>query len=150
MVRHLGSLALLVALWFCFAESFEVGEIVAAVVVTAIAAVAHIALRCHDEHDRRVHVLAWCWQALCAWPRKILADTVTVLAAALRARRRPGELRTLRMPDGGERHVAWGIVGTSISPNTYVVACDEERREVLVHELVPSKKSDDDLLWWPR
>lgn len=148
-MRHLGSIAILAVLWFGLALSFELAEVLAATAVTTIAVAAHGLLR-RRAQDADARVLAWTGQALSAWPRRIVTDALVVLRAVLHARSHAGDFRQVDMPEGGARHVAWSVVGTSISPNAFIVSCEQERREIVIHELVPSKRPDAQLLWWPK
>jgi hypothetical protein len=63
--------------------------------------------------------------------------------------RRPrGSFRTLDFPVGGERAVdkgrrAFAVVAASFAPNRLVVDADPETGGVLVHDLLPSRASDE-------
>jgi hypothetical protein len=139
------SLALLVLLWFGFSQSAETGEIVSAIAVTALAAGWHLALRRYAGAPDRPRV-RWVWQALRAWPRTILADTWVIARAVPRARALAGEMRRVHVGEPSPAALAWTIVGTTISPNMFVVGHLAESKELVVHELVPTQRPP----WSPR
>jgi hypothetical protein len=84
-----------------------------------------------------------------AWtlPAVVVLDFGVVLWALLRRRRGTFVTRRLRAASGpaprrfGSR--AWRGYLATISPNAYPVDLDEERGEVLLHDLVPLRKSEE-------
>jgi hypothetical protein len=84
-----------------------------------------------------------------AWsvPGRIFVDFGIVTWALCRslARRRVvrGEFRARNFPAGeGQGVCAWAAWAAQFSPNAYVVDIDVERDLVLLHDLVPSRKSE--------
>lgn len=136
--------------WLLLSGDWNTIELVAAAVGAALGATA-------AELARAVAGLRWqipLRDALSAWtqPAMIVVDFVIVVGALLanlarlrivRGRFvtrefRPGQGRTPRR--FGSR--AWRTYVATISPNAYVVDVDEERRTVLLHDLVPFRKSE--------
>ena len=152
MALRIVCFAVLVLLWLAFAGSVSPAELGCAVGGAVLAGGWRIAVR------RRADVpgasaARWVAQAAWAWPRRILADTVRVLVAAVRAgpRAELGHFLRAEVPGGApDAKLAWSIIGTSISPNAYVVGWDEDARTFVLHELVPTGRDAGDLLWWPR
>lgn len=151
MATRLASYAVLVLLWLAFAFTATVPELLCALAGAALAGACRIALRDRAEVPGG-SPLRWVAQAAWAWPRRILVDTARVMAAVPRAGTRAdlGHFLRTEVPGAEPTRLAWSIVGTSISPNAYVVGWDDEARTVVVHELVPTGKSAGELLWWPR
>lgn len=152
MATRIASYAVLVLLWLAFAFTASPAELGCALAAAALAGACRIALRDRAEVPG-CSPLRWIAQAAWAWPRRVLVDTARVLAAVPRAGSRPelGHFLRAELPGGAEHtKLAWSIVGTSISPNAYVVGWDDEARTVVLHELVPTGKPAGELLWWPR
>jgi hypothetical protein len=84
-----------------------------------------------------------------AWtlPALILLDFAAVMGGLATRRRGFYVTRELRASGGsaprrfGSR--AWRAYVTSVSPNAYVVDLDEEQGTVLLHDLVPLRKSEE-------
>jgi multisubunit Na+/H+ antiporter MnhE subunit len=146
VVRRLVSFALLVLMWFGLSASASAGELIAAFAVAAAATLGHAQLSSSRGGAR----VRWVWRALREWPRRIISDARIVLAAVSRAPRHAGGFRIIPLDANSPAALAWSIVGTSISPNAYVVGYDRAARGMLVHELVPGQRRDDQVLWWPR
>jgi multisubunit Na+/H+ antiporter MnhE subunit len=136
---------LLAALWLALVDTVVVPELVTGAVAAAIAATAAVLVR----GQRRLLL-----RPRAAWLRgawRALRGTVTDLSPLLRAlwsrgiRRRDerGEMVELPYsavgedPEQGAHRVLTATLG-SLAPNTIVVAIDEERRTMLVHQLVPA------------
>lgn len=147
MPIRVASLAVLIALWFAFSTSASVGELSAAAAVTLLAAGCYLAVRRTTEVPAGLR-LRWIGKALRTWPGKVVLDTATILRAAVARRRPEGHIRRLQVGEGTQVEVAWAIVGTSISPNAYVVGWDDTARELVIHELVPRGDAME-ALWWP-
>jgi hypothetical protein len=141
------SLALLIALWFAFSTSASPGELSAAAAVTLLAAGCYLAVRRTTEVPAGLR-LRWIGKALRTWPGKVVSDTSIVLRAAVTRRPPEGQIRRVRVGEGTQIEVAWAMVGTSISPNAYVVGWDDTTRELVIHELVPRGEAKE-ALWWP-
>lgn len=80
-------------------------------------------------------------------PRQVLVDCAIVATALARALFRrakvEGVFRTIPFDPGGDdaesaARRALVTAGVCLAPNTYVVAIDAERGEMLLHQLVPS------------
>jgi len=76
-------------------------------------------------------------------PGKVLADCGIVGAALLRREKSTGIFRTIPFAPGGEdaesaARRALVVAGASLAPNTYVVAIDTERGQLVLHQLVPT------------
>lgn len=65
-----------------------------------------------------------------------------ILAVAL-VRRSEGRYLAREFAPGGGPFNAWTVWIAGLSPNAYVVDVDAERRTVLVHDLVPHRKSEE-------
>jgi hypothetical protein len=70
-----------------------------------------------------------------------------LLASAARRRIVSGELVSRELPAGswvtrGTGPRAWTALLASYSPNAYVVKVDAKERRVLLHDLVPNRKSE--------
>lgn len=149
MAARIVSGALLVAIWFAFSASTTIGEVIAAIVVAGIAAVAHVVVRRAAGARAGETRLRWLGQALRSWPPSILRDTATVLRALVRARPPSGSLQQVPFEPTSAAELTWAIIGTSIAPNAYVVGWDARARVLLVHTLeVGAGKPD--IVWRPR
>lgn len=147
-----------VLLWFSWwVVFFVVYMLLAGVLVTAelilgaaaaalAASVAEL-VRVQDARQFRPR-LRW---VLRAWrlPRAAVGDCRIVLGAlwrrAVRGEEVSGAFRAFSFPVAGSGARAAGRrallnAALSFSPNTYVVGIDEEREQVLVHQLVPSPR----------
>jgi hypothetical protein len=84
-----------------------------------------------------------------AWtlPAIILLDLAAVMAGFVTRRRGVYVTRAMRASGGsaprrfGSR--GWRAYVTTVPPNAYVVDLDEEQRTVLLHDLVPLRKSEE-------
>lgn len=141
------SLALLIALWFALSASASPGELSAAAAVTLLACGCYLAVRRTTELPAGLR-LRWIAKAIRTWPWKVVADTVIVLRAAVARRAPEGQMRRVRVGEATTIEAAWAMVGTSISPNAYVIGWDEAARELVIHELVPRAEAKE-ALWWP-
>ena len=70
-----------------------------------------------------------------------------LLASVARRRIVRGELVSRELPAGsrvtrGPGLRAWTVLVASYSPNAYVVRVDSEQRHVLLHDLIPNRKSE--------
>jgi hypothetical protein len=134
--------------WFGFANAISAGEAIAATAAAALTLGVQVAVRKRADVPSGSK-LRWFGQAAIAWPRRIAHDLVDVLGAAVARHPRAGAFRRVRY-EAPAIEIAWCVTGTSISPNAYVVHHDEAAHELVLHELVPSNASDDDVLWKPR
>jgi multisubunit Na+/H+ antiporter MnhE subunit len=141
--------ALLVLFWFGLSDDASTGEVIASVAVTLAVLAAYAVLRKHASVPTGARP-RWAWQALRAWPLKIVRDTGVALATVVRRKSPAGRLRQVDVGDASEIDLAWTIVGTSIAPLAYVVGIDERRRKLLVHELAATEQPEHELVWRPR
>lgn len=135
------------AIYGLFAAKFTWEETLAGGVLAALAALAVTVTRRAGGLDFRPHMG---WLRLTGrLPGRVLADCGIVALALWRALvlRRPvhGAFRTVPFDAGGDdpesaARRALVIAGASLAPNTYVVAIDAEKGEMLVHQLFPSAR----------
>ena len=148
MASRMVSIAILLLAWFGFGGQFSVPELIAGGLVSVIAVAVYLRVTASGELEPQP-VLRWAARASWAWPRRIVADAWRVLAATMRREMPAGRLRRIPLDPTSERELAWIVVGTSISPNAYVIGFDESARELLIHELVPAPGAQD-VVWRPR
>jgi multisubunit Na+/H+ antiporter MnhE subunit len=133
----LGWWALLAALYVVLTDSRRLEELVAAGVVGALGATAAVIVRGERElvlRPRPSDVVGELRNVL-RWPRDLaLLATALVRRPAGRVVEMPFELTGDEARDAG-RH-ALAVAGRSLTPNTIVIAVDEERGVVRAHELV--------------
>lgn len=149
MAARLFAIAVLLLGWFGLAGDVSVPELVADLAVTATCVASLVAIRRRAKLPSAPR-MRWFVEALVSWPRRIISDVPRVLASVLRRHAPKGALRVVDLPHAAPIEVAWAVVGTSISPNAYVIGWDDARRRVLVHELVPTDQTDDEVVWRPR
>lgn len=135
----------LFVLYLLLAGKAEGEEALAGLVLAVPAAVAMIAVR---EAGRLHYRPRWRWLGkLGRLPGKVVKDCAIVAAALWRALVRrekvEGVFRTIPFDPGGEdaesaARRALVVAGVCVAPNTFVVALEEERGLILVHQLVPS------------
>lgn len=132
-------------LYLLLAGSVDGQEVVAGAVLSAVAALAAIVTRCAGSLY---------FQPRWRWLRhfrhllgRLLSDCAIVawaLIRALRGREKiEGIFRTIPFDPGGDdaesaARRALVMAGACLTPNTYVVAVDAERKQLLLHQLVPS------------
>lgn len=132
-------------LYLLFAASLSGQEMLAAIVVSAVASLAITATRSagHLYFEPRLHWLSHFLHL----PGRVLADCGIVAAALMRTLLRrekvEGVFRTIPFDPGGDdaesaARRALVLAGACLAPNTYVVAVDEQRQEMRVHQLIPS------------
>lgn len=136
-------------LWLLLAGDWNVIEIVAAACAATVAATIGEIARTRAEVRARVP-LRWVARA---WnvPAMVVVDFgIVVWALARRLAGRPveGVFRVREFPAGGDDPVSVGVrvwvgLAATYSPNAYVVDVDKERQLVLVHDLVPNRKSEE-------
>lgn len=132
-------------LYLMLAGSVDWQEMIAGVVLSAIAALAVTVTR----RAASLH-----FQPRLGWlrhfrhlPGRLLTECFIVAAALARALLRrekvEGVFRTIPFDPGGENpesaaRRALVIAGACLTPNSFVVAIDAERGQLLLHQLVPS------------
>jgi multisubunit Na+/H+ antiporter MnhE subunit len=150
----LGWFLALNVLWLAFISAFDVAETVVGMVASAIAATAATAVRKTGLVEFRPRI-AWLLAIWRVGPR-IFVETYElfmvlwrriVRGEPIRGRFRAEPFRIGREARRASARRAVRTIGESIAPNAYVVGIDEERHEVLVHEIltrpprVPPRKS---------
>jgi multisubunit Na+/H+ antiporter MnhE subunit len=133
------------ALWLWFVDSLALPEAWVGLAVAALATTLALVVWLYSPVRFRPRVRWARW--LRGVPLGVLRDS-GVLGLALWRRLARGErprsaFRLVPFPDAGDddpESVTWRafvIAATSITPNTYVIGVDCERKTVLVHQLVP-------------
>ena len=136
------------ALWLWFVDSLALAEVWVGLAVAALATVLALAVWLFSPVRFRPRV-RWA-RLLSGVPLGVLRDS-GILALALWRRLARGErprsaFRLVPFSGVGDdpESVTWrafAIVGTSITPNTYVIGVDRERKAALVHQLVPDESA---------
>ena len=133
--------------WMLLVGVWVLQEMVAGLVAAASAASVAELVRVQDIRRFRPR-LRWVLRAY-RLPPLILSDSFIVLRALLRhvtgKQRIDGAFRAFKHPVGGQDGRAAGRrallnAAISVTPNTYVVGIDEDRDQVLVHQLVPCRR----------
>lgn len=133
------------ALWLWLVDSLALPEVWVGLAVAALATILALAVWLFSPVRFRPRV-RWA-RLLSGVPLGVLRDS-GILGLALwrrlaRGERSRGAFRLVRFPAAGDddpESVTWRafvIAATSITPNTYVIGVDRERKTVLVHQLVP-------------
>jgi multisubunit Na+/H+ antiporter MnhE subunit len=137
----LGWAALFVA-WLLLAATYSVAEAIAAAVAASL--ILLFLVRVGRERLVVVRLRPRWLLRLVKLPWQVAQD-LAILARRLCAPRRRGVFRALPFDAAGDDPVAVGrrallTAAASLGPNTYVVAWDEERALVLVHQLERSPR----------
>ena len=135
---------ILFAFYLALVDKTDWQEMTAGVLCMAVAALAVTVTAVRGDLHFQPR-FSWLAVAL-RLPWRILADCSIVLGAIcgkLVGRQQKGAFRVVPFDAGGPTPVdaarrALATGGVSIAPNTYVVAIDEKRNVLLVHQLVPS------------
>jgi hypothetical protein len=139
----LGWFLALNVLWLAFISAFDVAETIFGVVASAIAATAATAVRQTGLVEFRPRV-AWVLAIWRVGPR-IFVETYELFMVLWRrivggepiqGRFRSEPFRIGREARRAAARRAVRTIGESMAPNAYVVGVDEDRHEVLVHEIV--------------
>ena len=132
-------------LWLLISGDWNRIELIAAACAATVAAtIAEIArTRAGVEPHVPLHWIGRAWSV----PGRIFVDfwivTWVLLLSLVRRRIVRGEFRAHRFPAReGQGVRAWAVWAAQFSPNAYVVDVDTERELVLVHDLVPSGRSE--------
>ena len=141
--------ALLFWLWLLLVGEWNPIELIAAACAATVAATFAELARAQASVRARVP-LAWLGKGATV-PVMVVADfgILVWLLAASAARREVhrGVFRSHEFPVGGDdaraRGIrAWATVAATYSPNAYVVEIEPERQLVLLHDLVPWRRSE--------
>lgn len=134
----------LVGWWLLLVDSLFYAEILAGLAAAVLAVLVVLGVRRHSAARFRPRLRWLLW--LIPIPAGVLRDSA-VLAAVLWRRLARGEhpqsaFRAVRFPAWADdpESAAWrafSTAATSLTPNTYVIGIDQERRTILVHQLVP-------------
>jgi hypothetical protein len=132
-------------LWLLLSGDWNRIELIAAACGASVAATLAEVARTRAEVAPRVP-LRWIARAWSV-PGRIFVDFGIVtwaLARSVAGRRVVrGEFRAHGFPAGeGQGVRAWAAWAAQFSPNAYVVEIDTERELVLLHDLVPNRKSE--------
>lgn len=143
-------------LWLWLTATKNVSEAIAGAGAATIAATVFEVVR-EKEAPRFRPRLGWLKRAPLV-PVLVLRDTVVVFVELTRqlrgGRRGRGCLHVLSLPEAHDEAEASAFhllatVGISVTPNTYVIGFDHERREVLVHQLRPARPASlQELVSW--
>lgn len=133
-------------LWLLVAGEWNRVELVAAACAATLGASIAEGLRAFTGVRVRIPLrdIASAWTV----PVMVLVDFAIVVGALVRSAVR-GELVRGRFvardfdPGSGFGSRAWRTYAATLSPNAYVVDADEELRVVLLHDLVPRRKSEE-------
>ncbi|MGN6276272.1 MAG: Na+/H+ antiporter subunit E [Solirubrobacterales bacterium] len=143
--------AVLFAVWMLLVDTREVPQLIAGAVVAAIGATGSELVRRNRSARMRLRA-GWVARlplAAAAVPGDLARLTAQAVRAALPGGPAPsGRLRALefepgRTEDGDPGALgrsALALVAGSFSPNTIAIGVDEERRALLVHQLVPDEE----------
>jgi multisubunit Na+/H+ antiporter MnhE subunit len=156
VVRWFGWWVLSMALWLLFTSTVNASEAIAGVGASCVVATLAELARRRAGFACRLKA-AW---VLLAWriPLAIVTDTVLVLhalASHVTGRRRVrGTVHALPFRHGGPSassaaRRALATAGITMTPNTFVIGIDDERDEILVHQLVSRPGSVAKLLGRP-
>lgn len=147
----------LFALYVLFIVKLDPEELGVGVILAALAATAAWVSARTGKLRFRLH---WRWLPIAArLPASIASDCGTLIAALWRSlilrKQVRGVFREIPFNPGGingpvsNARRALVVAGVSLSPNTYVVAIDIERKVLTLHQLVASKEppGHDDREW---
>lgn len=142
-------------LYLLLAWSWQGAELIAGTVSAGLVAALLMLIR-HRSEARFVVRPGWFWPLAQRLPAKALADCAVVLRGALRPTGATGAFRAVPFDkDAGNRsgeaaaRRALVVAGASIAPNSVVVAVDNQRDRLLVHQFIPTHAppGDGDRLW---
>ncbi|HET9184655.1 MAG TPA: hypothetical protein VFN82_00815 [Solirubrobacterales bacterium] len=135
-------------LWMLLADSREAPQVVAGLLVAAVAATGSELVRRQQLARLRLRGgwLLRSWRPPANVPRDLWRLTVALARPARPGAPAGGRFRAIRFqagddPEGRGREALAELAG-SFSPNTYVVGLDRERGVLLVHQLVPEEDED--------
>lgn len=143
----------LFGVWMLLVDSFARPEVIAG--LGAATLTLPVALVISARVERRYHLRLRWLRELRQTPFDVLRDTLIVGRALYRQligrEAMRGELRLVpfsvpgagansaRDPAEANAWLALAVIGTSLTPNTYVIGIDAERGVALVHQLVPTE-----------
>jgi multisubunit Na+/H+ antiporter MnhE subunit len=140
-------------LWLLFTSSLDPQELVAGVVASSIAAFAASIVQSREVFGFRPQ-LRWLLRARIL-PRQVVADcwllTVALWKRVVLSKESRGGFKTFPFehvggdPESAARR-ALVTAAISLTPNSYVVAFDRDKKELIVHQLVSRSESVDEVL----
>jgi hypothetical protein len=133
-------------LWLLLAGEWNRVELVAAALAATLCATVAEGIRRMTGVKLRVPArdLATAWTI----PPIVVLDFAIVVGALVRSAARGRTARGRFVvrdlpPDDGSASRAWRSYVATFSPNAYVVDIDEEQRDVLLHDVIPFRKSEE-------
>jgi multisubunit Na+/H+ antiporter MnhE subunit len=152
-IRFAGWWIVSFALWLMFTSTLDPQEVVAGVVASAISAFAASIMQAKEAFGFRLR-LRWLLRARIL-PRQVLEDcwllTVALWRRAVSSRGPRGSFKTFPFdhvggdPESAARR-ALVTAAISLTPNTYVIAFDRDKRELIVHQLISKPESVEEVL----
>jgi multisubunit Na+/H+ antiporter MnhE subunit len=140
-------------LWLLFTSSLDPQELVAGVLASSIAAFAASIVQAKEDFGFRPR-LPWFLRARIL-PRQVVADcwllTVVLWKRVVLSKDSRGSFKTFPFehvggdPESAARR-ALVTAAISLTPNTYVVAFDRDKKELIVHQLVAKPESVEEVL----
>jgi multisubunit Na+/H+ antiporter MnhE subunit len=140
-------------LWLLFTSTFDAQEVVAGVVASSISALAASIVQSNEEFSFRPR-FRWLSRARIL-PGQVISDcwvlTVALWRSVVRSKQARGSFKTFHFqhvaddPESAARR-ALVTAAISLTPNTYVVAFDRDKEELIVHQLVSRPESVEEVL----
>jgi hypothetical protein len=138
-------------LWLLLTGDWNRIELIGAACGAAVAATLAELVRAAARQSLRLP-LGWLWATALVLPI-VLADFGIVMWALLRSLRERRVVRGAfitrpfdagpRTTPAGRAHRAWTVLVAGFSPNAYVIDIDDEADTVLLHDLVPWRRSEE-------
>ena len=145
--------ALSFVLWLLLTSTLDAQEVVVGVFASSISAFAASIVQGKEEFGFRPR-LRWLSRARIL-PRQVISDcwllTVALWRSVVRSKQARGSFKTFRfqhVADDAESAARRALVTAAISltPNTYVIAFDRDKQELIVHQLVSRPESVEEVL----
>ena len=140
-------------LWLLLTSTLDTQELAAGIIASCISAFAASIVQSNEEFGFRPR-LRWLSRARIL-PGQVIADcwvlTVALWRSVMRSKQARGSFKTFRFqhvaddPDSAARR-ALVTVAISLTPNTYVVAFDRAKKELIVHQLVSRPEAVEEVL----
>ena len=140
-------------LWLAFTSTLDTQEVVAGVIASSLSAFAVSIVQSKEEFGFRPR-LRWLSRARIL-PGQVISDcwvlTVVLWRSVVRSKQPRGSFKTFRFqhvaddPESAARR-ALVTAAISLTPNTYVIAFDRAKQELIVHQLVSRPESVEEVL----
>jgi multisubunit Na+/H+ antiporter MnhE subunit len=140
-------------LWLLLTSTLDAQEVVAGVIASSISAFAASIVQSNEEFGFRPR-LRWLSRARIL-PGQVISDcwvlTVALWRRVVGSKQARGSFKTFRFqyvaddPESAARR-ALVTAAISLTPNTYVVAFDRDKQELIVHQLVSRPESIEEVL----